>query len=73
MSFNSNCININFTFINMLLRWSQQQQELINEHMVWWLMNIVLERGLLRLESNMYIVLGFLWHKQWHGVHVFHF
>jgi len=41
----------------MLLRWLQQQ-ELIDEHMVWWVMNIVLERGLLRLESSMYI-LGF--------------
>jgi hypothetical protein len=41
----------------MLLRWLQQQ-ELIDEHMVWWVMNIVLERGLLRLESSVYI-LGF--------------
>ncbi len=30
-------------------------------------------KGFLRLESNMYILLGFLWHKQGHGVHVFHF
>ncbi len=72
MPFNSNYININFTFINMLLRWLQQQ-ELINEHIAWWLMKINLERGLLKLESNKYILLRFLWHKQWHGIHVFHF
>jgi hypothetical protein len=46
---------------------------LINEHMTWWLMKIVLARGLLRLKSSMYILLRFLWHKQWHGVHVFQF
>jgi hypothetical protein len=57
MPFNSNCIIINFTFINMLLRWFQQQ-ELIDEQMTWWLMKIGLEKGLLRLESSMHI-LGF--------------
>jgi hypothetical protein len=56
----------------MLLRWLQQQ-ELTDEHTTWWLMKIVLERGLLKLKNNMYILLGFLWHKQWHGVHNFHF
>jgi hypothetical protein len=71
MSFNSNYITINFTLINMLVRWLQQ--ELFDEHMTWWLMKIVLERGLLRLESSMYILLRFLWHTQWHGVHVFSF
>jgi len=45
----------------------------IGEHVTWWLMKIVLERGLLRLESIMYILLKFLWHKQWHGIHVFRF
>ncbi len=55
----------------MLLRWLQQ--ELIDEHMTWWLMKIGLEMCFLRLENNMHILLGFLWHKQWHGVHVFHF
>jgi hypothetical protein len=29
----------------MILRWLQQQ-ELIDEHMTWWLMKIVLERDL---------------------------
>jgi hypothetical protein len=56
----------------MLLRWLQQQ-ELINERMTWWLMKIGLEKGPLSLESSMHILLRFLWHKQWHGVHVFHF
>ncbi len=68
-----NCIIINFTLINMLLRWLQQQ-ELIGEHMTWWLMRIIYKTGLiLRLESNMYTLLRFLWHKQCHGIHVFHF
>jgi hypothetical protein len=62
MPFNSNYIIINFTFINMLLRWLQQQ-ELTSEHTTWWLMKIVLERGFLKLKSNMYILLGFLWHN----------
>jgi hypothetical protein len=56
----------------MLLRWLQQQ-EFIGEHMAWWLMKIVLKRGFLKLKSNMYILLGFLWHKKLHGVHNFHF
>jgi len=30
-------------------------------------------KGLLRLENNLYNLLKFLWHNQWHGVHVFHF
>jgi hypothetical protein len=47
---------INFTFINMQLRWLQQQ-ELINEHMTWWLMKIGLKRCLLRLENNMHVLL----------------
>jgi len=72
MSFNSNRITINFTLINMLLKWLQHQ-EFINEHMTLWLMKIGLERCLLRLESNMHMLFKFLWHKQWHGVHVFHF
>ncbi len=42
MPFNYNCITINFTFINMLLRWLQQ---FIDEHMTWWLMKIGLDRG----------------------------
>jgi hypothetical protein len=68
-----NCIIINFTLINMLLGWLQQQ-ELIGEHMTWWLMRIIYKTGLiLRLESNMYTLLRFLWHKQCHGIHVFHF
>jgi len=54
MSFNSNCITFNFTLINMLLR-RLQQQEFIGEHMAWWLMKIVLQSGLLKLESSMYI------------------
>jgi hypothetical protein len=62
MPLNSNCITINFTFINMLLRWLQQQ--LIDEHMTWWLMKIGLDKGLLRLESNMHILHTFFWHKQ---------
>jgi hypothetical protein len=70
MPFNSNCITINSTFINMLLRWLQQ---LIDEHMTWWVMKINLDRGLLRLDNNMHVLLGFFWHKQWHEVHVFHF
>ncbi len=40
----ANCITINFTFINTLLRWLQQQ-EFIDDHMTWWLMKIILERG----------------------------
>jgi hypothetical protein len=53
----------------MLLRWLQQQ-ELIDEHMTWWLMKIVLKIGpILRLEGSMYTLLRFLWHKQCHGVH----
>jgi hypothetical protein len=70
MSFNYNCITINFTFINMLLRWLQQ---LIDEHMTWWLMKISLDRGFLMLESSMHILLTFFFHKQWHGLHVFQF
>jgi hypothetical protein len=65
MWFNSDCITINFTFINMLLRWLQQ---LIDEHMTWWLMRIGLYKGLLRLESSMHTLFRFFWHKQWHGV-----
>jgi len=57
MLFNSNCITINFTFINMLLRWLQQH--LIDEQMTWQLMKIGLDRGLLRLENNMHILLRF--------------
>ncbi len=29
---------------------------------------VVLKKGLLRLRNNIYILLGFPWHKQWHGV-----
>jgi len=54
----------------MLLRWLQQ---FIDEHMTWWLMKIGLNKGFLKLESNMHILFRFFWHKQWHGVHVFHF
>jgi hypothetical protein len=72
MPFNSNCLTIKFTLINRLLRWLQQQ-ELINEHMIRWLMKIGLERCLLKLESNMHILLRFFSHKQWHGVHIFPF
>jgi hypothetical protein len=36
-------------------------------------MKIGLKRSLLKLESNMHILFRFLWHKQWHGVHVLHF
>ncbi len=57
MPFNFNCITINFTFINKTLKWLQQQ-EFINEHMAWWLIKVILKRGLLKLESSMYI-LGF--------------
>jgi hypothetical protein len=46
---------------------------LISEHMTWWLMKIVLERGFLRLKSSMYILLRILWHTQWHEIHVFQF
>jgi hypothetical protein len=56
----------------MLLKWLQQE-ECIDEYLTWWLMKIGLERCLLKLESNMHILLRFFWHKQWHGVHVFHF
>jgi hypothetical protein len=62
MPLNSNCITIDFTFINMLLRWLQQQ--LIDEHMTWWLMKVGLDKGFLRLESNMHTLLTFFWHKQ---------
>jgi hypothetical protein len=62
MPLKSNCIISNFTLIKVLLR-RLQQQELINENSV----------SLLRLESNMYILLKFLWDKQWHGVQNFHF
>jgi hypothetical protein len=41
----------------MLLRWLQQQ--LINEHMTWWLMKIGLARGFLRLKSSMHILFKF--------------
>ncbi len=34
-------------------------QQLIDEHMTWWLMKIGLNRDLLRLESNMHILLRF--------------
>jgi hypothetical protein len=54
----------------MLLRWLQQQ-ELIDEHMIWWLIKIILERDILRLDSSMYILFRSLWHKQWHGIHIF--
>jgi len=53
MAFNSNCITINFTLINMILKWLQQQ-EIIDEHMTLWLMKLVLKRDLLKLESSMY-------------------
>ncbi len=53
MPFNSNFITINFTFINMLLRWLQQQ--FIDEHATWQLMKIGIDRGLLKLESSMYV------------------
>jgi len=62
---------INFTFINMLLRWLLQQ--FIDERMTWQLMKIGLDRGLLRLENSMHILLRFFWHKQWHGIKVLHF
>jgi hypothetical protein len=58
MSFIFNCIIVNFTLINMLLRWLQQE-ELIREQMTLWLVKIVLERGLLRLENNLYVLLIF--------------
>jgi hypothetical protein len=56
----------------MLLEWLQQQK-LIDEHTVWWVMKVGLQRCFLSLESSMHILLSFLWHKQWHGVHAFHF
>jgi hypothetical protein len=56
-----------------MLLWWLQKQKLIDEHMTWWLMKINLERCLLRLENNMHILFRFIWHKQWHGVHVFPF
>jgi hypothetical protein len=46
----------------MLSRWLQQQ-ELIDEHMTWWLMKIGLERCLLRSKNSMHILLMFLWHN----------
>jgi hypothetical protein len=40
-----NCIIINFTFINMLLKWLQQEK-LIGEHMTRWVMKVDLKRFL---------------------------
>jgi hypothetical protein len=54
----------------MLFKWLQQ---LIDEHMTWWLMKIGLDRGMLRLDNNMHVLLRFFWHKQWHGDHFFIF
>jgi hypothetical protein len=70
--FVTNAIQLQLYHYQQLSRWLQQQ-ELIDEHMTRWLMKIGLERCLLRLESSMHVLLRFLWHKEWHGVHVFHF
>jgi hypothetical protein len=72
MPFSSSCISTNLTNINMLLKWLQQQ-ELIDEHMIWWIMKAGLQRCFLRLESSMYVLLSFLWHRQRHGIHIFSF
>jgi hypothetical protein len=57
----------------------------IHQHVIkvittyWWTHDMVtnekigLDEGLLKLESSMHILFKFFWHKQWHGIHVFHF